>query len=400
MAKSKRKIVLFYKNLEAPGGAERLLVNEYFEFKKLGYDVNIVSFQISDDKLFSNNIDSNDKIILGGLNWVKSILNFVTYIKLNKDAIYLCASGNMEMYISSLLIKYTYSLHIHHPSFMSFTEMDKYSIFQKKHFNKMLQSNFGAIRFKNINNNMSLFKRLYINLRAFISINAIKSSQNNFVLSKYAQNEKKILFDIDSYVFCGALDDDTFNYIPKKDFTKYDKYKYKILTIARLDENKRLDDLLKAFSIYIKEEESNSMLFIGGSGPELENLKNITQNLRIENNVKFLGFIPENELFDWYSMADLFVSIDWADYRITMYESLVMNTKVLLSDETDADEFLLNSKYLYITQPDIENTKNMLTQVLIEDTNISFNELKNYLKKFTWNNYCKKLISVLDKANV
>ncbi len=82
-----------------------------------------------------------------------------------------------------------------------------------------------------------------------------------------------------------------------------------------------------------------------------------------------------------------------------MYESLAMNTKVLLSDETDADEFLLNSKYLYVAQPDAENTKNMLIKSLEENTNISFDELKKYLENFTWHNYCKKLISVLDKKD-
>jgi glycosyltransferase involved in cell wall biosynthesis len=281
---------------------------------------------------------------------------------------------------------------------MSFNETDKYSIFQKKYFEEMLKSNFGAIRFKKINDDMSLYKRLYINFRAFISIKAIKKSQNNFVLSQYAKNEKKILFDIDSEVLCGALNDDVFNYTATKDFTQYDKYKYKILTIARLDENKRLDELLKGFSLYL-EKESSAILFIGGSGPELDNLKNIVKKLNIENNVEFLGFIPEEELFDWYGMADLFVSIDWADYRITMYESLVMNTKVLLSDETDADKFLLDSNYLYICQPDIKNTKVTIEQALNEKPNISYNELEIYLKNFTWHNYCKKLVSVLDKSN-
>jgi glycosyltransferase involved in cell wall biosynthesis len=391
-----KKVVLFYKNLDAPGGAERLLLNEYFEFKKLGCEVNIVSFKISGDEIFSNDIAIKDRIILGGSSWVGSMLSFISYVKNNKNAMYLCASGNMEMYIASLIVDYKYSLHIHHPSFMSFTETDKYSIFQKKHFEGMLKSNFGAMRFKKINDDMSFFKKSYINLRAILSIKAIKASENNFVLSKYAQNEKKILFGIDSHVFCGALNNDVFEYKNKKDFSEYDKYKYKILTVARLDENKRLDELIKAFGKYLKIE-SSAILFIGGNGPELDNLKRIVNELNIENNVKFLGFIPENELFDWYGMADLFASIDWADYRITMYEALAMNTKVLLSNETDADEFLLDSKYLYITQPDVESTKNMLIKSLEENANISFDELKEYLVNFTWNNYCKKLISVLDK---
>lgn len=393
-----KKIVLFYKKLIEPGGAERLLLNEYVQFKRLGYEVNIVSFKILDEALFGENVENKDKIELGDKNWFLSIFNFVKYIKINKQAMYLCASGFIEIYIASLFAKNKYSLHIHHPSFMSFNETDKYSLFQRKHFNNMLKSNFGAIRFKKILDNMSIFRKTFINLRSILSINAIQKSEYNFVLSTYAQNEKSTLFGIESNVLCGALNESIFNYNVKKDFKKYDKYKYKILTIARLDENKRIDELLKAFKEYLKEE-PNSILLIGGRGPELQELKELSNSILIDKNVEFLDFIPENELFDWYSMADLFVSIDWADYRITMYESLAMNTKVLLSNETDADEFLLESKYLYTTIPDAESTAFILKKVLNEKPNLKFTDLKIYLKNFTWENYCKKILNILDTTN-
>jgi glycosyltransferase involved in cell wall biosynthesis len=393
-----KKIVLFYKKLIEPGGAERLLLNEYIQFKKNGYEVDIVSFKIEDIALFGENVNDSNKIILGDTNWLSSIQNFIKYMNKNKKSIYLCASGHIEIYIASLFSKINYSLHIHHPSFMSFNETDKYSLFQRKYFTKMLNSNFGASRFEDIFKNMPLMRKVYINLRAFISIKAIKNSENNFVLSRYTQNEKKSLFDIESYVLCGALDDSIFEYQVNKDFTKYDKYKYKILTIARLDENKRIDELLVAFKDYLLIE-PNSIFFIGGRGTELQNLKSLTKALILEKNVEYLDFIPEDEIFDWYAMADIFVSIDWADYRITMYESLAMNTKVLLSNETDADEFLLKSKYLYVTQPDSKNTTKALELALNEQPNIKIHDLKSYLRNFTWNNYCKKIATILDNKN-
>jgi glycosyltransferase involved in cell wall biosynthesis len=389
-----QKIVLFYKKLIEPGGAERLLVNEYIQFKSLGYEVDIVAFKIEDMALFDEDISDDSKIILGDANWILSIVNFINYIRKNKKAVYLCASGHIEIYIASLFTNIEYSLHIHHPSFMSFNETDKYSIFQRKYFKSMLQSNFGAIRFKKILQNMSLARYFYINLKAYISIKAIRGSKNTFVLSKYAKNEKKILFNISSNVICGALDDCIFECIPVEKNAKYHKYKNKILSIARLDENKRLDELLKAFKFFLLIEPS-SILLIGGKGPELKNLKDLSKSLNIEKKVKFLGFIPENEIFDLYAIADLFVSIDWADYRITMYESLAMNTKVLLSNETDSDKFLLKSKYLFVTQPDSKSTAKALELALNEKPNIEYSELKEYLRSFTWYSYCKKIAKIL-----
>jgi glycosyltransferase involved in cell wall biosynthesis len=279
---------------------------------------------------------------------------------------------------------------------MSFNETDKYSLFQKKHFAKMLESNFGADRFRQIYLNMSFSKKLYINLKAFISIKAIKRSKINFVLSKYAQYEKKTLFGIDAYVLCGAIKESIFEYQVTKNFSQYNKFRHKILTIARLDENKRIDKLLHAFKEYLLIE-PKSIFLIGGRGPETNKLKNLVNILNISENVEFLGFISENELLDWYAMADIFVSIDWADYRITMYESLAMNTKVLLSNETDVDRFFLDAKYLYITQPDIKNTSKTLALSLNEQPNVTYKSLKCYLYEFTWHQYSVNIASILDK---
>ena len=72
-----KKIVLFYKKLIEPGGAERLLVNEYVEFSALGYDVDIVSLKISNDALFGEEINTNNKIELGDWNWFLSIIKLI-----------------------------------------------------------------------------------------------------------------------------------------------------------------------------------------------------------------------------------------------------------------------------------------------------------------------------------
>jgi glycosyltransferase involved in cell wall biosynthesis len=391
----KKKIVLFYKNLVDPGGAERLLLNEYIHFTDLGYDVDIVCFNLKKPALFDVPVDPKKIFLLGSSIWPLSMIRFISYVKRNKNVLYLCASGHIEIYIASLFTFIEYSLHIHHPSFMSFNETDKYTLFQKKHFQQMLKSNFGANRFRQIYIDMPFFQKVYINIRGLISIKSIKKAKHIFVLSRYAQKEKKILFNVDSHVICGALNQSIFAHKSKKLFSKYDNYEFRLLTIGRLDVNKRIDDLLVAFKEFLNSN-ANSVLLIGGKGPEMERLKSLSLDLGINKNVEFLGFIPEEDLLDWYSMADLFISIDWADYRITMYESLAMGTKVLLSNETEADNYLLESNYLNVVKPDAKNTVKALKIMLKLDVLISKNDLDRYLEQFTWSNYCKDIIKVLN----
>ena len=59
-----KTIALFYKSLVEPGGAERLLIEEYKEFKRLGYQVTVVSQKISNSSFFSD-IEQSDRLVLG-----------------------------------------------------------------------------------------------------------------------------------------------------------------------------------------------------------------------------------------------------------------------------------------------------------------------------------------------
>lgn len=391
-------IILFYKNLIEVGGAERLLINAYFSFKELGQEVKIVSFKINERALFNYKVKKEDLLEIHSKNWMMNILKFSSFLKENRDAIVICDSGHIDMYLASIVSSTSYSLHLHHPLFMSFNDYDKYSIFLSKHFNKRTKSNFGANRFLAFRESLSIYKMMAINLRAFLSIKAMQKAKKTFVLSKYAQEEKKELFGIDSHVLCGAIDENIFDYSPKNKFNHYDKYDWVFLTVGRLDINKRIDILLDAFSILVNRK-VNGILLVGGTGPEYDNLKLQAVNLGIEDRVEFLGFVPDDILFDYYARADLFVSIDWADYRITSYEAWAMGTKVLLSNEVKYDEFLQEKKYLFLSHPTASATAHKIEEIITEDHKVDLKEIKEYLYSFTWKNYNMSILKVLENEN-
>ncbi|MEM3062967.1 MAG: glycosyltransferase family 4 protein, partial [Nitrososphaerota archaeon] len=86
------------------------------------------------------------------------------------------------------------------------------------------------------------------------------------------------------------------------------KEDFLILSVARLEYNKGLDILLKAFSkvlrIFTKE---NFKLVIVGEGPEKAYLKKLAEKLRITNLVVFTGFQPNEKVQLYYDAADIFV---------------------------------------------------------------------------------------------
>ena len=58
------KILLFYKNIIIDGGAERLLIEEYLAFKRLGYDVFLVTFEFNSNLAIGGEIKEEDVIVL------------------------------------------------------------------------------------------------------------------------------------------------------------------------------------------------------------------------------------------------------------------------------------------------------------------------------------------------
>ncbi|MCK5097003.1 MAG: glycosyltransferase, partial [Desulfobacteraceae bacterium] len=76
-----------------------------------------------------------------------------------------------------------------------------------------------------------------------------------------------------------------------------------MLALSRLSHEKGLEYLLNAFSLLdIKDTE----LIIAGDGPLREKLSNMAMELKIENNVQFIGSVPNNEAYIWYNAADVF----------------------------------------------------------------------------------------------
>ena len=387
-----KKIILFYKSLIEHGGAERLLLEELNWFERFGHQVDVVVFEYRVEATF--NIDVSKRItIIQGYSHLKRIINLARYFKQNKDALVLCSSGHLDVYLASLLSNIAYSLHIHHPAFMTMNETTKYSLFQRKVFKKNINNNFGARNFLEVLNNLSLLQHIKINLRAILDMLAIKKSSNVFVLSNYAKQEKYEMYGVDSHVIKGAISHSVLE--NKQLFSSSpDNEKYTIFTIARIENDKRIDVLIKALRIVL-EQQNDIILMIGGMGSEVEKLKLLAKNIGVSDNIIWLGFVEENKLMSLYSSSDLFVSVDWADFIITSYEALSVGTKVLLSNETDHEKFLVDNNYMFLTEPTEKKVAKAIITAIHTKPKISQSQLFEYLYNFTWKQYCKNILTTI-----
>ena len=365
------KIIIFYDRLIATGGAERLAVNFFYYLKRNNYQVEFLTFEINQDALFDGKYE--DFRILKNLSELRN------EFKKNTKSLFVVDSGFIKFKLTSIGIKLNYFVHLHHPLFMSHNDMDKFSFIHRKNFKKYKQSNYGAQNI--VKPNFTFFNYIYINLRALLFYQFMNNARGVIVLSKYSQTEKKDLFNIRSKVLRGALDK-VYDY----NTTKFiDLKTIKLLMVGRLDKNKRIDLLIQAVSD-LKQKNINISLDIIGNGPQGNELKELAKKLGIFDLIKFHGFVDDNDLIKTYSNSHIFVSLDWADYKITMYEALNQSCFVIVTDETEIEHEILNSKRVVLMDLKKQNAADQIIK-LIQSKDFTKEHSNEILNSVLWDNY-------------
>lgn len=111
-----------------------------------------------------------------------------------------------------------------------------------------------------------------------------------------------------------------------------------ILYTGRLEHIKGLDLLIKAFA---KTLSKTHQLVIVGEGSQEANLKQLTQELNLNDRVIFPGFFSGAALYAWYSSADFFVLPSrYEPFGAVVNEAMVFGCPVLASKNIGALDYI------------------------------------------------------------
>lgn len=404
-----KKIIWFHPSISQSGGGERLILEGIKYFESVGIDSYLLVFNFNKKATFEGTY--NPKVIQlahkdNGIP--KSFLSKIRYYilmmlmlrrkikEINPDVIISQAQygQNIPLYIMTLFTPFTHIVHIFGSIFSIPTEFGKYAFIFRRHFNEIKQS---VVGYKEVIpaklSKIGLARRLCIELKAILKYLAIKKAKKAFVLSNQNRWEVKKLYDKDAVVFKGAFPIQIFTYKPKEDIKQKLGLSHKkvILNINRLVSKKRVDLCIKAFK-EITNKMENVVLVIGGVGQEEHNLKELVKQLNLEPYVKFVGYIPEKELWDYYISCDVFVQLDIADFNIAPYEALALGKKVVWSTEMEIDEDLKQNRFIFPTNPEVKDTAVVLERALTTDLG-SMNSLeKKIMSRYSWDNYFSEIL--------
>jgi len=211
-------------------------------------------------------------------------------------------------------------------------------------------------------------------------------SNKQFILDKYDLDDEKIRvipYGVDTTVF-RPLE------VPIK------KDKKLILCVSSLLRERGIEDLILAF-YHIKQEIDNVNLIIIGKGEDQNYFKKLVTKLKLNDKVRFLGFVPDEDLSYYYNIADVFVLPSKLGFSLACLEAMACGSPVITADSYDARDILEDAAVI-VKPGEYEQLSRCIIEILTDD------KIKKGLRKksiklaqnYTWQKTVQNIIHVYD----
>lgn len=192
---------------------------------------------------------------------------------------------------------------------------------------------------------------------------------------------------------------------------KYNNKKI-ILFCSRISREKRPILMVRILE-ELNKKRNDIVLFVVGDGPELEEMKQKTKQLNLQENVIFFGM--QNDVRQFYKIADVLVVCSIREgITLTTYESLAMSTPVVSADVGGQKELIKDSCGRIVQniqkiedgenvkEYDIEEIRNYANAIIEIIDNTQYNEMKENCRrmveeKFSIHKMVKKMEDEFEK---
>lgn len=167
---------------------------------------------------------------------------------------------------------------------------------------------------------------------------------------------------------------------------------------GRLSYEKGVDLLIKGL---VKSEKSDAILYISGSGDQLDYLKSIVEEEGIKNNVKFLGKITNDQLKIYLSSADLAIYPSrYEPFSLAILEAFAtLNGIVFYSNKAGINDFVNNMNFeLKSFEPTVDEIANIIrSHYSAEEIEYVVSMQKKFAKLFTWDSVSTQYLRVYNE---
>jgi len=204
-------------------------------------------------------------------------------------------------------------------------------------------------------------------------------------------NDEKIV------IVPNGVDLSQFNILPKKgEFRK--NYSISgdekiILYLGRLHKSKKIDMLLKAFSILLKKMDNARLLL---------SLEKLAKELKISKKILFTGPVSEDKKIKAFVDADVFVTPRFYGFPITFAEACACGLPIVTTDQGEYLDWI-DKKVGFVVKPNINLLADAIFKVLSDEKlrrGFSKNAQNLSKTRFNWSEISKKFEEIYSKADI
>ena len=160
-------------------------------------------------------------------------------------------------------------------------------------------------------------------------------------------------------------------------------------TVCRLSKEKRIENLIKIVAKF----KNFLTLKIVGDGPELENLRNLTNSLNLKKNIIFLGKIHPNKIKLILKSFDYFInSSDFEGFPNSVVEAIGSGVPAIASQSHGGINEIIKNKNFGLIYNNDHELEIILKKIIYKKLKFKKNKIlfKNHLKNFSEQNNVKK----------
>lgn len=256
----------------------------------------------------------------------------------------------------------------------------------------------------------NIFKRFFNSFKSIY----YKYSDKIITTTPFGRNMVKEIHNIDrkkidiGYI---GIDPKTLDCYKEKEeiYDKFNlsKHDYIFFSVARHDKRKGYEYILGALQLFKMWETRNFVFVIGGDGEETENLKKLTEEYGLKQNVKFVGRISDKERNELYKISDLFILAPYCTreslegFGIVYIEAGHFKVPSIATKTGGVPYAVRDGKTGVLVKPKYEfgiyKNINRLCRNGFEREELGKNAYK-YSKKLHWDKLIKKYIKIFEEV--
>ena len=395
------RIAMLYTPLTTAGGAERQFFEELRQLRARGHDVTALTFDLRDEALFVDGIERSDVRVLparGG--WLAQIASLRGALHRMAADVLVSHTSPELTWLATRVSRIPFVLYHNSPPFYIGEHASPYMA-SKRYRRAYPEIRDGAAGYGafEVERKLAPRQRIAVEARTALKHRALRDARAIVVPSQRTVRELRLLHGVEATVVRGCLPSSLLEsaHGSPQDVAA-ERRENIVLSVCRLEPVKRIDLLLRSFAI-VRRQVADARLIIGGTGSDEARLKALAVELALDDCVRFAGYVPESDLWHYYSAAKVLAAPAMADFIIAPYEAMAMGARAVWTTEMETDPAIEASGQVFVAAPEERAFADALVRALrVRDASRGPYAARADLRWMTWEARGEQIEDVIIEA--